>query len=71
MAPFLVALVNVGGSPYSYKNGECCSEEEMYIFGIEEAAEKLDWLIDLAKQGEEVHIYRNGKPCVRVIAVSA
>jgi antitoxin (DNA-binding transcriptional repressor) of toxin-antitoxin stability system len=43
----------------------------MYIFGIEEAAKKLDWLIDLAHQGEEVHIYRNGKPCVRVIAVSA
>jgi antitoxin (DNA-binding transcriptional repressor) of toxin-antitoxin stability system len=43
----------------------------MYVFGIEEAAEKLDWLIDLAQQGEEVHVYLNGKPCVRVIAVSA
>lgn len=42
----------------------------MYIFGIEEAAEKLDWLIVLAQQGAEVHIYQNGKPCVRVVVVN-
>jgi antitoxin (DNA-binding transcriptional repressor) of toxin-antitoxin stability system len=39
----------------------------VYIFGIEEAAEKLEWLIELVQQGHVVDIYRDGKPCARLV----